>query len=165
MGTFISNKLLIDFLLKQKTPLDSSTSWNLFCSLRKHFAAECFLNQYSTTEILLQIISKSLIIKTSNWLKLLIWSADVIKWQWRDCQLNESCEANLICSGVPPDVALVMAQAASFLVLNSAFCRMSISTGKMFASITVCGGGWEISTGEMQKTFKTDLQSSTWYTR
>lgn len=48
-------------------------------------------------------------------------------------------ESNLICSGVPPDVALVMAQAASFLVLNSAFCRISISTGKMLASITVCG--------------------------
>lgn len=28
---------------------------------------------------------------------------------------------DLICSGVPPDVALVIAQAASFLVRNSAF--------------------------------------------
>lgn len=28
---------------------------------------------------------------------------------------------DLICSGVPPDVALVTAQAASFLVRNSAF--------------------------------------------
>lgn len=50
-----------------------------------------------------------------------------------------SCPPNLICSGVPPEVALVMAQAASFLVLNSAFCRMSIRTGKMLASMTVCG--------------------------
>ena len=50
---------------------------------------------------------------------------------------------DLICSGVPPEVALVMAQAASFLVLNSAFCRMSMSTGKMLASITVCGKGTE----------------------
>ena len=48
-------------------------------------------------------------------------------------------QSDLICSGVPPEVALVMAQAASFLVRNSAFCRISISTGKMFASITVCG--------------------------
>lgn len=46
-------------------------------------------------------------------------------------------ESNLICSGVPPDVAFVMAQAASFLVLNSAFCRISMRTGKMLASITV----------------------------
>lgn len=44
----------------------------------------------------------------------------------------------LICSGVPPDVALVMAHAASFLVRNSAFCKISMSTGKMLASITVC---------------------------
>lgn len=29
--------------------------------------------------------------------------------------------SHLICSGVPPDVALVIAQAASFLVRNSAF--------------------------------------------
>lgn len=41
-----------------------------------------------------------------------------------------------ICSGEPPDVALVMAQAASLRVLNSALPRMSISTGKMLASIT-----------------------------
>lgn len=47
--------------------------------------------------------------------------------------------SDLICSGVPPDVALVIAQAASFLVLNSAFCRISIRTGKMLASMTVCG--------------------------
>ena len=53
-------------------------------------------------------------------------------------QLCIYCKADLICSGVPPEVALVMAHAASFLVLNSAFCRMSISTGKMLASITVC---------------------------
>lgn len=48
-------------------------------------------------------------------------------------------ESDLICSGVPPDVAFVMAHAASFLVLNSAFCRISMRTGKMLASITV----WE----------------------
>lgn len=45
----------------------------------------------------------------------------------------------LICSGVPPDVALVMAHAASFLVRNSAFWRISINTGKIFASMTA----WE----------------------
>lgn len=39
---------------------------------------------------------------------------------------------------MPPDVALVIAQAASFLVLNSALLKISIKTGKMFASITVC---------------------------
>ena len=43
----------------------------------------------------------------------------------------------LICSGDPPEVALVMAQAASFLVLNSALPRMSIKTGKMFVSMTL----------------------------
>jgi len=37
---------------------------------------------------------------------------------------------------LPPDVALVIAQAASFLVLNSALCKMSIRTGKILASIT-----------------------------
>ena len=41
-----------------------------------------------------------------------------------------------ICAGVPPEVALVMAHAASFLVRNSAFWRISMSTGKMLASIT-----------------------------
>lgn len=45
---------------------------------------------------------------------------------------------HLICSGVPPEVALVIAHAASFLVRNSAFCRISISTGNMLASITAC---------------------------
>lgn len=45
----------------------------------------------------------------------------------------------LICSGVPPDVAFVIAHAASFLVRNSAFCKISISTGKMFASMTAWG--------------------------
>ena len=44
----------------------------------------------------------------------------------------------LICSGRPPEVALVMAQAASFLVLNSALPKMSISVGMMLASITAC---------------------------
>lgn len=52
---------------------------------------------------------------------------------WRTALLG----SDLICSGVPPDVALVIAQAASFLVLNSAFCRISIRTGKMLASMTV----------------------------
>lgn len=42
----------------------------------------------------------------------------------------------LICSEVPPDVAFVIAQAASFLVRNSAFCKISISTGKILASMT-----------------------------
>lgn len=55
-------------------------------------------------------------------------------------------ESYLICSGVPPDVALVMAQAASFLVRNSAFWRISINTGKILASMTAWkrneGGGW-----------------------
>ena len=44
---------------------------------------------------------------------------------------------HLICSGVPPDVALVTAQAASFLVLNSALLSISISIGIIFASITI----------------------------
>ena len=43
----------------------------------------------------------------------------------------------LICSGVPPDVALVTAHAASFLVLNSALLSISISIGIIFASITI----------------------------
>lgn len=53
----------------------------------------------------------------------------------------------LICSGVPPDVALVMAQAASFLVRNSAFWRISINTGKIFASMTA----WERIWGMRKK--------------
>lgn len=44
----------------------------------------------------------------------------------------------LICACVPPLVALVIAQAASFLVLNSAFLKMSINVGKMLASMTAC---------------------------
>lgn len=42
----------------------------------------------------------------------------------------------LICACVPPLVALVMAQAASLRVLNSAWRRMSMSAGKMSASMT-----------------------------
>ena len=42
----------------------------------------------------------------------------------------------LICSGEPPEVAFVIAHAASFLVLKSARPKISISTGKIFASIT-----------------------------
>ena len=38
---------------------------------------------------------------------------------------------------LPPDVALVMAQAASFLVLNSALDKISMRTGKILASTTV----------------------------
>ena len=41
----------------------------------------------------------------------------------------------MICF-IPPDVALVMAQAASRLVLNSAWPRSWTSKGKMLASIT-----------------------------
>lgn len=53
--------------------------------------------------------------------------------------LKRSPREYLICSGVPPDVAFVIAHAASFLVRNSAFCKISISTGKMFASMTAWG--------------------------
>lgn len=52
--------------------------------------------------------------------------------------INQRSLMYLICSGVPPLVALVMAHAASFLVRNSAFCKISINTGKMLASITAC---------------------------
>lgn len=41
-----------------------------------------------------------------------------------------------IWTGVPPLVALVIAQAASFRVLNSDFPKISIRSGKIFASIT-----------------------------
>ena len=47
-------------------------------------------------------------------------------------------KTNLICSAVPPDVALVMAHAASFLVLNSALLRISTNIGIILASITDC---------------------------
>lgn len=42
-----------------------------------------------------------------------------------------------ICSAEPPDVALVIAQAASFLVRNSAVCKIFIRAGKILASMTV----------------------------
>src|SRR5258708_37323634 len=49
-----------------------------------------------------------------------------------------------ICEGSssPPDVAFEIAQQASFFVLKSAFCRILISGGMMFASITawICWG-------------------------
>ena len=45
-------------------------------------------------------------------------------------------KAYLICSAVPPEDAFVIAQAASFLVLNSALDWISIRTGNMLASIT-----------------------------
>lgn len=47
--------------------------------------------------------------------------------------------AHLICSAEPPEVALVMAQAASFLVRNSATCRIVIRGGSRPASITIWG--------------------------
>mmetsp|Transcript_18952 Transcript_18952/g.56300 ORF Transcript_18952/g.56300 Transcript_18952/m.56300 type:complete len:228 (+) Transcript_18952:277-960(+) len=43
---------------------------------------------------------------------------------------------NLICCGVPPDVALEMAQAASFRMSNSAEFNSCTSGGTMFASTT-----------------------------
>lgn len=46
------------------------------------------------------------------------------------------CVLYLICSGEPPDVAFVIAHAASFLVLKSAFPKISIRTGNMLASMT-----------------------------
>lgn len=54
--------------------------------------------------------------------------------------LNVLCNylTHFICSAVPPDVALVMAQAASFLVLNSALLRISTSIGMILLSITAC---------------------------
>ena len=48
----------------------------------------------------------------------------------------------LICCAVPPDVALVIAHAASFLVLNSDLLRISTSIGTMLASITA----WKVFT-------------------
>lgn len=60
--------------------------------------------------------------------------ATVIKWAllWGG--------AHLICSAEPPEVALVMAQAASFLVRNSATCRIVMRGGSRPASITIWGG-------------------------
>lgn len=46
------------------------------------------------------------------------------------------CVTYRICSGVPPEVALAIAHAASLRVLNSALLNISINDGKMFASIT-----------------------------
>ena len=43
---------------------------------------------------------------------------------------------DLICSAEPPEVALVMAQAASLRVRNSATCRMAMRGGISPASIT-----------------------------
>ncbi len=43
-----------------------------------------------------------------------------------------------ICSGVPPEVALDMAHAASFLISNSAFANNWIRGGIVFASMTAC---------------------------
>merc|ERR1719201_681036 len=49
----------------------------------------------------------------------------------------QACDTrNLICSGVPPDVALLMAHAASFLMSNSALFRRLTSGGMTFASTT-----------------------------
>lgn len=45
--------------------------------------------------------------------------------------------SHLICSAEPPEVALVMAQAASFLVRNSATCRIVMRGGSRLASITI----------------------------
>jgi len=65
--------------------------------------------------------------------------------QWYRCLISNKFEffllylsTYLICSGDPPDVAFVMAQAASLRVLKSARPRMSINTGKILASITAC---------------------------
>ena len=42
-----------------------------------------------------------------------------------------------ICSGVPPEVAFEMAQAASFLISNSAVFRNLINGGMRLASMTL----------------------------
>lgn len=46
-------------------------------------------------------------------------------------------DLHLICSAEPPEVALVMAQAASFLVRNSATCRIVMRGCRRSASITI----------------------------
>mmetsp|Transcript_54587 Transcript_54587/g.95436 ORF Transcript_54587/g.95436 Transcript_54587/m.95436 type:complete len:208 (+) Transcript_54587:618-1241(+) len=46
------------------------------------------------------------------------------------------CTRYMICSGVPPEVALEAAQAASFWMSNSLDCRSSISLGNTLALIT-----------------------------
>merc|ERR1719353_245920 len=49
----------------------------------------------------------------------------------------QACDTrNLICSGVPPDVAFEMAHAASFLMSNSALLSKFTSGGMTFASTT-----------------------------
>merc|ERR1719271_228921 len=49
----------------------------------------------------------------------------------------QACDTrNLICSGVPPDVAFEMAHAASFLMSNSALFNRLTSGGMTFASTT-----------------------------
>ena len=57
-------------------------------------------------------------------------------------RIKKSTKIHLICSGEPPDVALVIAHAASFLVLNSALPNISINTGKMLALITFWNVNW-----------------------
>ena len=54
-----------------------------------------------------------------------------------------------ICSAVPPDVALVIAQAASFRVLNSALLKISTSIGMILESITACIKTMQVSTLRM----------------
>lgn len=51
--------------------------------------------------------------------------------------LKNNIWSYLICSLEPPEVALVMAHAASFLVRNSATCRILIRGGSRPASITI----------------------------
>lgn len=50
--------------------------------------------------------------------------------------LVDDTRSYLICLLVPPEVAFVIAQAASFRVLNSALQRISTRAGMMFESIT-----------------------------
>ena len=51
-------------------------------------------------------------------------------------KLRKRWRENSKIQNLPPDVALVIAQAASFRVLNSARDKMSIKTGKTLASMT-----------------------------
>mmetsp|Transcript_1881 Transcript_1881/g.6146 ORF Transcript_1881/g.6146 Transcript_1881/m.6146 type:complete len:213 (+) Transcript_1881:179-817(+) len=51
--------------------------------------------------------------------------------------MQACCTRNLICMGVPPDVALEMAQAASLRMSNSALLRSWTSGGTMLLSMTL----------------------------
>lgn len=137
-GSFLDEQLMLGYLILSRYPILDFLRKKIILNLKIGKSKTCLCQEHYVGKGTCPMNSKG----SFNFFvftDLLIREKHNYK-QKKQKQTNSEVKVRpyLICSGVPPEVAFVMAQAASFLVRNSAFCRISINTGKMFASITAC---------------------------